>query len=265
MKIISWNVNGIRAASRKGFEQWLDNCGADVVNLQEVRATAEQVPASLRESEAWHSHFVSGVRKGYSGVGFFSKHKPDTLETSMGREEFDNEARLQLFSIGALVIANVYFPNGNGKNRDNSRVPYKLNFYQRLFDMLEEDKKAGRPILVVGDFNTAHEAIDLARPKQNQKTSGFLPEERAEFTRWCESGWVDTFRHFHPEEEGHYTWWRQWGNARLQNVGWRIDYILASPGAMPFLQDAFILKDDMGSDHCPIGVEMDEQILGKPQ
>lgn len=261
MKVLSWNVNGIRAAARKGFRNWLDQCDGTFVGLQEVRALPEQIPKDLQDPEGWHKHIVAGERKGYSGVGFYSRMEPDHVETSMGVEEFDREGRIHILTFGSLRIANVYFPNGNGKNRDNSRVPYKLAFYERLYEMLHDDFKAGRPLLVIGDFNTAHQAIDLARPKQNRETSGFLLVERQEFSRWTSSGWVDTFRHYHPDEPDHYTWWRQWGGARENNVGWRIDYILASPGAMPFVQDGFILPEDMGSDHCPIGIEIDEAVL----
>ncbi len=156
---------------------------------------------------------------------------------------------------GRMAVASVYFPKGNGKERDNSRVPYKLGFYRALFDRLEQLKKRG-PVYVMGDYNTAHTAIDLARPKTNQKSSGFLPEEREELDRWCDAGWVDTFRKQHPDEEGHYTWWRQWGSARADNVGWRIDYVFASPGAAKRVKNAFIWPDTTGSDHCPVGVDI---------
>ena len=180
------------------------------------------------------------------------------METSLGDEAFDAEGRLQIARWGALTIANVYFPNGSGKNRDNSRIPFKLDFYRRLFEVLEPAFAAGEPVLVMGDFNTAHRPIDLARPKQNEKTSGFCPEERAELDRWLQAGWVDTFRAAHPDAEGHYTWWSQRGDVRARNVGWRIDYVLASPALAPLVTDAFILPDVQGSDHCPLGVEIDD-------
>ena len=156
---------------------------------------------------------------------------------------------------GKLAVATVYFPKGTGKERDNSRVPYKLAFYDAVFERVQRLKRRG-PVFVIGDYNTAHEAIDLARPKTNQKTSGFLPEERAEFSRWTDAGWVDTFRAQHPTKEDHYTWWRQWGGAREKNVGWRIDYVLASASAAPRVRDAFIWKQVLGSDHCPVGVDI---------
>jgi len=190
-----------------------------------------------------------------------SRESPDKVVTTLGDPAFDAEGRLQVAFFGDLVVANVYFPNGSGRNRDNSRIPYKLAFYQRLFDVLEDLKPAERPILVLGDFNTAHEEIDLARPKANKKTSGFCENEREELDRWLRAGWHDTFRERHPDG-GHYTWWSQRFGVREKNIGWRIDYVLASEAAAPFIQDAFILPEVRGSDHCPVGVEVDRKILG---
>ena len=261
MRIISWNVNGIRAAARKGFGQWLDGCDAEVVALQEVRAREEQIPKDLRERTDWQMSIHAAERPGYSGVGLLSRRAPDSLETSVGAERFDSEGRLQLATFGQLLVVNGYFPNGNGKNRDLSRIPYKLDFYRHLFEVLEDDRANGRPILVMGDLNTAHQDIDLARPKQNRETSGFRPEEREELDRWLTQGWTDTFRHF-ESGAGHYSWWSQRKGVREKNIGWRIDYVLASPGAMPFLKNASIHADVQGSDHCPISVDLDPTILG---
>ncbi|MGB0589186.1 MAG: exodeoxyribonuclease III [Myxococcota bacterium] len=262
MKITSWNVNGLRAAAKKGFLDWLQACDSDIVALQETRSLAEQLSAELLEPEGWHFALNPAERKGYSGVGLYSRTAADSLETSMGEERFDVEGRLQVARFGELRVVNGYFPNGSGKNRDQSRVPYKLDFYRRVFDMLEESRAAGAPIIVLGDFNTAHREIDLARPKTNHKTSGFLPEERAELDRWLNNGWTDTFRHVHGDVEGAYTWWSQRFGVRERNVGWRIDYVLASPGAMAHLQDAWISPNDMGSDHCPLGAQFDPKITG---
>lgn len=256
MRILSWNVNGLRACARKGFAAWLGGCGAEIVGVQEVRALPEQLPPEVRLPAGWHAAFSPAVRKGYSGVGLFSRQEPDELETSLGVDTFDVEGRLQIARFGALRLANVYFPNGSGRDRDNSRVPFKLAFYRRLYDVLEPERAAGEPILVMGDFNTAHKPIDLARPKSNTKTSGFLMSERRELGRWLRHGWTDTFRHVHGNQTGAYTWWAQRMDCRERNVGWRIDYVLASPGALPFLRDAFILPEVMGSDHCPVGVEL---------
>ena len=261
MKIISWNVNGIRSCAKKGFLDWLEASDADLVGLQEVRARPDQLDPGLLAPLGWRVSLNPAERPGYSGVGVYSRRPWTSIETSMGEERFDVEGRVQLIRLGSLLVANVYFPNGSGKNRDLSRIPYKLDFYRRLFDLLEEDRAAGRPVLVIGDFNTAHEPIDLARPKANVKTSGFRPEEREELDRWLEAGWVDTFRAQHPCEAGHYTWWSNRPGIRERNVGWRIDYVLASPGAMEYVRDAFILSDVLGSDHCPLGVDVDDAIL----
>lgn len=261
MRILSWNVNGLRACEKKGFSDWLAACGGDVVGLQEVRATADQLPPHVRSPEGWHAHWVSAERKGYSGVGLLARREPDAVETSLGEERFDREGRLQIARFDRLVIANVYFPNGSGKDRDNGRVPYKLDFYEALFERLQRLRRGGARVLVMGDWNTAHRDIDLARPKANHGTSGFLPEERAEVERWTQAGWTDAFRRFEPDG-GHYTWWTQRQGARERNVGWRIDYVLASKAAAVHLRGAFHQPEVLGSDHCPIGVDVDPEIQG---
>ncbi len=260
-RIYSWNVNGIRAVAKKGFLDWLDTCKGDVVGVQEVRAQADQIPEDVRSPKGWASHFVSAERKGYSGVGLYSRLPFGEIETALGVRTMDIEGRIQIARFGKLSIANGYFPNGSGKDRDNSRVPFKLRFYRKLFRALQAEREIGQRILVMGDFNTAHEEIDLARPKTNEKTSGFLPEERKELTRWLKSGWVDTFRHFHAQAPDHYTWWSQRFGVRERNIGWRIDYVLASPEAMPFVHAAAIHPEVMGSDHCPISVDIDADAI----
>jgi len=261
VRILSWNVNGIRACAKKGFGEWLASCDAEIVGVQEVRALPTEVPEELRSAPGWSSAFVAAERRGYSGVGVFSRRKPDAIETSLGDPQFDAEGRLQIARFGRLAIANAYFPKGSGKDRDNSRVPYKLDFYRAVFERVERLRRGGLRVLVMGDFNTAHTELDLARPKTNLKNSGFLPEERLELDRWVAAGWVDSFRHFVSSGD-EYTWWRQWGGAREKNVGWRIDYVFASPAAMRFVTDAFILQQVQGSDHCPVGVEVDTAIFG---
>jgi exodeoxyribonuclease-3 len=259
-RILSWNVNGLRACAKKGFRDWLQGCGAEIVGVQEVRARGEQLPDGVREAEGWYSHFSAARRPGYSGVGLYSRRAPDRIETELGRPRLDAEGRLQVARFGRLVVANVYFPNGNGKDRDNSRVPFKLDFYRALFERVQRMRKGGRRVLVMGDFNTAHREIDLARPKENREISGFLPEEREEIDRWLEAGWVDSFRRF-EKGAGHYTWWSQRFGVRERNVGWRIDYVLASPAAMRYVADAFIRPEVKGSDHCPVGVDVDPRIF----
>ena len=254
MRILSWNVNGLRACTRKGFRSFLADCGADVLALQEVRAFPEQLEDDVRAPEGWQAAFAPAERPGYSGVALYSREVPDRIETEL-EPRFDVEGRFIAAHFGRLVVASVYFPKGSGRERDNSRVPYKLDFYRAVFDRVERLRRRG-PVFVTGDYNTAHEAIDLARPKGNVKNSGFLPEERAEISRWLDAGWVDTFRARHPDAPGHYTWWRQFGGARERNVGWRIDYVLASPSADKRVQRAFIWPEATGSDHCPVGVDI---------
>lgn len=261
MKIISWNVNGLRSVLGKGFSEWLAGSNADVIGLQEVRASAEQAEEGLTHlGDQWHRAFFGAKRPGYSGVGLLSRVRPERLVTSMKDRDFDAEGRLQLARFGKLTVVNVYFPNGSGAERDNGRVPFKLAFYQRVFDMLEPKVRRKEPVLVVGDFNTAHRDIDLARPKANQKTSGFLPEERAELDRWIRAGYVDTFRAF-ESGPGHYSWWSQRFGVRAKNIGWRIDYVLASPAAARYVRSAFIHPHVTGSDHCPVGVDVDPAIM----
>ncbi len=260
-RVYSWNVNGLRAVVKKGFFDWLKTARGDVVCLQETRVLPEQLDDEVRKPPRWKTEFSAAEKKGYSGVATYSRKAPDELWRSLEDEELDAEGRLLVTRFGKLTIVNGYFPNGSGKNRDHSRVPYKLKFYQTLFDRLEEAKKSGERILVLGDLNTAHEEVDLARPKTNRKTSGFLDIEREELDRWLKNGWTDTFRHLHPDARDRYTWWSQRFGVRERNVGWRIDYILASPGAMEFLNKAEIHHKVMGSDHCPISVDLDPRVI----
>ena len=260
-RVYSWNVNGIRAATRKGLHEWVRRSNAEIIGLQEVRANAEAIPDEIHALDDYHHHYVAAQKKGYSGVGLLSRRKPDRLDTSLGDDRFDAEGRLQIARFGRLVIANGYFPNGSGSNRSNDRVPFKLDWYRALFERVERWRRSGYRVLVMGDYNTAHKEIDLARPKDNRKTSGFLPEECEELDRWTGAGWIDTFRAFEPGE-GHYSWWSQRFGVREKNIGWRIDYVLASPSAMEFVRHAFIEPDTKGSDHCPIGVDLDPAIFG---
>ena len=255
MKVVSWNVNGLRACVKKGFLEKLESFDAEVVCLQEVRAFPEQLPDEVRSPRDWHVSFFPAQRPGYSGVAIYSRHEPDEVITSLDDEEYDIEGRFICVRIEDWHIVSGYFPKGNGKNRDNSRVPYKLGFYDRVMQQCQKLGKDAK-ILVAGDFNTAHHDIDLARPAGNRKSSGFLPIERDELTRWESLGWQDTFRSKHIGLEGAYTWWRQYGGSRENNVGWRIDYIFASPAAASAVVGASIHADITGSDHCPVSCEI---------
>lgn len=259
VRVVSWNVNGLRSVHRKGFLPWLSAARAQVVAVQEVRARSDQLPDEVRTPPRWKTHFVAAERPGYSGVGLFCRLEPDDVVTRLGIPELDVEGRLQIARFGKLTVVNGYFPNGNGKDRDLSRIPYKLTFYRRLFERLEQPLRDGGRVLVVGDFNTAHQDLDLARPRENRETSGFRPEEREEFDRWIRAGWVDTFRHFH-KAGGHYSWWSQRVGVREKNIGWRIDYVLATPAAMAYVRKAGIHPDVPGSDHCPVSVDLDPAV-----
>jgi exodeoxyribonuclease-3 len=260
VRIASWNVNGLRACARRGFSRWLSRAGADVVCVQEVRAFPEQLPPSLARPRAWHAVFAPAARPGYSGVATYARRPPDEVRVGIGEERFDVEGRLAFSRHGALLVVNAYFPNGNGRERDLARIPYKLEFYRTLREHLRPLAARGERIVVLGDWNTAYDERDLARPRQNRETSGFRPEERAELGRWFEEGWVDSFRHY-EQGGGHYSWWAQRADARARNVGWRIDLALVSPGAMPFLRAASIERHVLGSDHCPITVTFDTAVV----
>ena len=233
MRVVSWNVNGIRACVRHGFVDFVDRSGADIVGVQEVRARPEDIPPAARRPPGWHTAFTAAERRGYSGVGIYSKLRPVRVDTSLGVPRFDREGRFMAAHFqaarGRFVVVNGYFPKGSGPARDNSRVGYKLDFSRTVFARAQALRRRG-PVLVIGDYNTAHRAIDLARPQANVTHSGFLPEERAELDRWLDAGWVDAFRALHPEAPDQYTWWRQWGGASERNVGWRIDYCLRIAG-----------------------------------
>lgn len=257
MRIVSWNVNGLRALIKKNvFPDFLQQSGSDIVALQETRALESQIPQESRTPLGWFSYFSSATRLGYAGVALYSRTPAHEVIRNLPDEKFNNDGRFLLCRFNDIWVTSIYFPNGSGKNRDNSRVPYKLDFYRSTKSMLDQ-LNTNEKVFVAGDFNTAHTRIDLARPDSNAKTSGFLPSERAELDNWIYHDWIDLFRRQHPGETGHYTWWRQWGGSRANNVGWRIDYILASPRAAHITTEAFIWPRVLGSDHCPIGVDFD--------
>ncbi len=252
MKILSFNVNGIRAIMKKGFLDDVARLKPDILFLQETKADVDDIPKEVRELDGYHTFWHSCERKkGYSGVGVMTKIKPDNVNMKIGVEDIDNEGRIMEVDFGEFIAYGVYFPNGS---QGNKRVPYKLDFYDKLFARCEEQRKAGKKIVVCGDYNTAHKEIDLARPKENQKTTGFLPEERVKLDELVDNGWLDTFREFYPEEEAKYSYWDYFTRARERNVGWRIDYHWITEDLRPALKNAFISDDVMGSDHCPVGI-----------
>lgn len=252
MRIISWNVNGIRAIERKGFADWLAGCGADMVALQEIRAAPEQVSAALREPPGYQAHWLPAERPGYSGVVTFTRTAPGDVRAGLGLPHFDAEGRVLATRFPQLTLYNVYVPSGT---TGPERVAFKLDFTTALRKHLRAELAAGHSLVVVGDLNTAFAAIDLARPRENQKTSGFMPEERAALGELFALGLVDSFRHLHPDTVK-YSWWTQRAGARARNIGWRIDYILVSQDLAPRLVAADTHPEVAGSDHCPVSVEL---------
>lgn len=253
MRLISWNVNGLRAIHKKGFETSWKKMKPDILCLQETKASVEQLPEELQKPRRYHAAFSSGLKKGYSGVAIYSKMQPHIIETGIGIEAFDTEGRILIADYGDFILANVYFPNGGASPE---RLQYKLDFYDAFLDFSDcIVRKKKRHLVICGDVNTAHRPIDLARPKENEKNTGFLPEERAWIDKLIEHGFVDTFRIFH-EDGGHYSWWDYKTRARERNVGWRIDYFFVNKAFSKRVRRAFILPDIEGSDHCPVGIEL---------
>ena len=252
MNLISWNVNGIRAAAAKGLSDWLSTAAPDIVCLQETKAHREQLPEHLAEPPGYHSFWNSANRRGYSGVAVFSREKPLSVKYGLGLEKFDTEGRVIELEYESFTLLNVYFPNGQ---RDHGRVPFKLEFCDAVFDRCNLLRENGKHIVICGDFNTAHREIDLKYPKANRNTTGFLPEERAWMDRFTAGGYIDTFREFETGG-GYYSWWTYRLSARERNIGWRIDYFFISPDLKPRLKNAFILSEVHGSDHCPVGITL---------
>jgi len=253
MKLISWNVNGIRAAERKGFLEWFAKESPDILCLQETKAHPDQLGFELTRPEGYHAHFSSSVvKKGYSGVVTYSKQKPIAVQEGMGIEKFDQEGRIITTEFETFILLNVYFPNG--KARDE-RLQYKMEFYEAFLKHIESLRQSGKKVIFCGDVNTAHKAIDLARPKDNERVSGFLPIEREWMDRVVAKGYVDTLRKFHAEPEL-YTWWSMRSGARARNVGWRIDYFFVQSELASCVADAFTWPEVVGSDHCPVGIEL---------
>jgi exodeoxyribonuclease-3 len=249
LKITTWNVNGLRAALNKGAWEWVGQEKPDVLCLQEIKVKPEQL--SVENLELFHQHSVywnPADRLGYSGVATFTSIDPLAIDYGIGWDEFDIEGRVLRTKFQDFTLFNVYFPSGR---RGQDRVAYKLEFYAHLLDMLDEFHKHGERVIVCGDFNTAHNDIDLRHPKANKNTSGFLPEERAWIDKYLTHGLVDIYRQLYPEKV-EYTWWTYLMNARKNNVGWRLDYFMISETLAPAVRDVVIHGEIMGSDHCPV-------------
>jgi exodeoxyribonuclease-3 len=251
MNIISWNVNGIRALARKGNFQWLIDQKPDIFCLQETKAHVDQLEESVRNIKGYESFFVSpGEKKGYSGVAIYTKIRPISVEFGMGSEDLDNEGRLIQIEYKDFFLLNGYFPNG-GSGPD--RLEFKLKYYDAFLKHINKLKKQ-KDVIFCGDINTAHEAIDLARPKANEKNTGFLPEERAWIDEVVSAGFTDVFRHFYPNKKDVYTYWDMKTFSRERNVGWRIDYFFATQNIINKIKKVKVHSEVMGSDHCPIEI-----------
>jgi exodeoxyribonuclease-3 len=251
MKLISWNVNGIRSVYNKGFLEWFTRESPDILCLQETKADFEQFPLEIREMQEHAISHSSALKKGYSGVATFSREK--ILDTKkIEKHEYDSEGRVLIHEFNDFYLLNCYFPNGQ---RDHKRVPFKMEFCDFVLDRMNELRKK-KPIVITGDFNTAHQEIDLANPKTNKKSTGFLPNERAWLDKFIGEGYIDIYRHMNPEKTGAYTWWSNFAGARDRNIGWRIDYFFISSELLPRVKSATIQPDMKGSDHCPIVLEL---------
>ncbi len=252
IKILSWNVNGLRAVYKKGFLEWFAKENPDVLCIQETKAHEEQLPEDLIKVNGYNSYFSSGERKGYSGVAIYSRLTPVDIKKGFGIKKFDSEGRILIAEFQDFTLFNIYYPNGKASAE---RLQYKMEFYDAFLEYAGKLKKAGKKLIICGDVNTAHKEIDIARPKENSTVSGFLPEERAWIDNFIASGYADSFRLFN-QGPNNYTWWDMVTRARERNVGWRIDYFFVSDNAKNDLKNSFILSDVMGSDHCPIGIEI---------
>ena len=252
IRILCWNVNGIRSVCKKDFLPWFNQESPDVLCLQEIKAQSGEIPSGIEHPEGYYTYWSVPQRKGYSGVATLSKDKPIRVSTSLNIERFDVEGRVLITSYPFLTLFNVYFPNGKANEQ---RLHYKMEFYEAFLSFIKPLQKKGERLVVCGDYNTAHEEIDLAHPNENKEISGFLPMERAWMDKFVAHGFVDSFRYFN-KEANNYTWWSMRTRARERNVGWRIDYFFISENLLDSVTEASILSDVMGSDHCPLEIKL---------
>jgi exodeoxyribonuclease-3 len=252
MKIISWNVNGIRATLNKGLAEFVATERPDILCLQETKARPEQVELPL-EFAGYHSYWNAADKPGYSGTAIFSRIPALAVTTGIAIPEHDSEGRLICAEFESFQLVNVYTPNAQDGLR---RLPYRLSWDRAFREFLVTREATGKPVIFCGDLNVAHQEIDIARPKQNRFTAGFSDEERASFSQLLAAGFVDSFRHLHPDRSNAYSWWSYRANARANNIGWRIDYVGVSPRLVPRLRSAAILESVTGSDHCPVSIEL---------
>lgn len=256
--VCTLNCNGIRSAGRKGFAEWLEKNQPDVLCLQELRAWPEQVGPELLEPAGYYTQWVNAEKKGYSGVAVYARKPFDVVQVASGLDWADAEGRFLRVEIGDLVVISLYVPSGSSKE---ARLRAKYDYMDHIFEQTQALIEEGRPALVCGDINICHKAIDIHNPKGNAKNSGFLPEERAWFDTWLTQGWVDTQRHLHPEKAGLYSWWSNRGRAREKDLGWRIDYLLATPALANQAEEAWIERHAGLSDHAPCFVRFAGDLL----
>jgi len=252
LKLICWNVNGVRAVAGRGLLRPVYLESPDVLCLQETKVQADQLTPEIAEPKGYHAYWNYAPRKGYSGVVTFSKEIPDKVQLGLGIPEFDGEGRAVITRYPEFTLMNIYFPNGK---KDGTRLKFKMDFYEAFLGLVDPLISTGEKIVACGDFNTAHKEMDLARPKENSKVSGFLPMERAWMDKFVDHGFVDTFREFN-QSPGQYTWWDLKTRARERNVGWRIDYFFVTRNLLPWLASGFIMPEITGSDHCPMGITL---------
>ena len=252
-KIVSWNVNGFRSVARKGWLDWLGQEQPDILCMQEIRATPDQLDEELIEPLYYKNFFVSAEKKGYSGVSVYTKIDPEDVIIGLGDEKFDNEGRTITVKYKEFTLVNAYFPNGQ---RDHARVPFKLDYCALFLEHCLKLRECGERLILCGDFNTAHCAIDLARPESNKNTTGFLQSERAWIDELLSKNFIDVYREVNGSVEGRYTWWSNRKGVRERNIGWRIDYFFISSELISDVQSAEHLSEVRGSDHCPIKIEL---------
>lgn len=256
MKIVSWNVNGIRAAYKKGLAEFVERESPDLFCVQETKAHVEQCEPSIVKLGGMESVWAQAKRKGYSGVATFFKSRPLQITNQFGQTEYDDEGRVVISQHSQFSLYNIYFPNGGA---GPERHQFKQKFLKDLYQHLAPKMKRGEPIIVVGDYNVAHREIDIYDPVRLATASGFLPEERAWMDGFLELGFVDTFREKHPHDRERYTWWSMVERGRMSNRGWRIDYICISKNLLPALKKAEVMDHVEGSDHCPVMIELEAQ------
>lgn len=253
MRIYSWNVNGLRAVAKKNFLEWIGKENPDILCIQETKLQENQLEDNIKNVEGYYSYFSFAQKKGYSGVATYTKEEPISVKHGIGIEKFDLEGRILITEFEDFTLLNIYFPNGQ---RDEERLQYKLDFYEALFNYCDELVQEGKKLVICGDYNTAHNEIDLKNPKANEKASGFLRIERDWLDKIIERGYTDTFRNMNPDKIK-YSWWSYRFKARERNAGWRIDYHFVSNNLLDRVENTEILNEVYGSDHCPVMLELE--------